>query len=58
MSKEMELCVPCSIALGEHYKLKKVREVVNKKITCAECLRRRYGAVYTMEGKRSGQDAK
>lgn len=51
MKKELELCYPCCVKLGDHFTLKKVREVVDKKITCAECRRRRFGAVYEVLGK-------
>lgn len=43
---KLDLCYPCSITLQEVYSLKKILEVVDGKITCAECKRRRYGATY------------
>lgn len=43
---KIDLCFPCAKALESVYDLKKVREPVDTKISCAECGRRRYGATY------------
>lgn len=48
---ELNLCVPCAEKLRSVYTLRKVREVVDGKIQCAECGRRRYGATYLAESK-------
>lgn len=44
--KRMDLCVPCAAKLGTAYTVHKVAGGVDKKITCAECGRRRYGGTY------------
>lgn len=48
---ELNLCAPCAEKLRGVYTLRKVREVVDGKIQCAECGRRRYGATYLAESK-------
>ena len=47
--KELELCVPCAELLKEGYTVKKLKSGVNKKVTCENCGRRRFGAVYAVE---------
>ena len=52
MKNELELCVPCAEKLKEGYDVKKAKSGVNKKVTCAACGKRRYGAVYEVTGKK------
>ena len=51
MKNELELCVPCAEKLKEGYDVKKVKVGINRKVTCAACGKRRYGAVYEVTGK-------
>lgn len=48
---EMTLCKPC--AMGMAASGKKIKQVAgrNKKITCANCGRRRYGVNYDVAGR-------
>lgn len=48
--KRLELCHPCALKLiSGGVRIKKTESRADNKITCAECGRRRYGAVYERE---------
>ena len=46
-----DLCRPCAEAEKAKYAVKVISTGVNKKITCAVCGRRRYGATYEVGQK-------
>lgn len=49
--RTLDLCGICAAKLGEVYTVRKIASGINKKITCAECGRRRYGATYEVRKK-------
>lgn len=55
MAKQMKLCGKCAAMLETGYELKKVDAQINLKVTCDHCGKRRYGAVYQMDGKKRRQ---
>ena len=52
MRGELDLCVPCSVKLGEAYDVRKIAGGVDHKVKCAECGRRRYGGTYQVGAKK------
>lgn len=54
MEREVDLCIECSVRLGEAYCLTRIAGGVDNKISCAHCGRRRYGATYEMAPKKRG----
>lgn len=54
--KKLDLCVPCAAKLGTAYTVRKVAGGVDKKITCAECGRRRYGGTYEVSKEAKHHD--
>lgn len=58
MKKKLDLCVPCATKLGTAYTVRKVAGGVDKKVTCAECGRRRYGGTYEVTSGKSDKEVK
>lgn len=51
--KTYDLCGRCAAELREAYTLVKLQGGVNQKITCAHCGKRRYGATYRLEPRKT-----
>ncbi len=52
MNKIMDLCTPCAELMRNAYDVSNIAASVNRKITCAHCKRRRYGATYEVTPKK------
>ncbi len=48
----LDLCGPCAAMMGESYNLRKVSFGIDKKVTCDNCGRRRFGGAYVLTLKK------
>ncbi len=55
--KTLDLCGVCAAKLATAYAIRKVAGGVDRKVTCAECGRRRYGGTYevVLKGRKTGK---
>ena len=49
MIQTVDLCGRCANVMREGYKVQKVAGGADQKVTCALCMRRRYGGTYEIE---------